>query len=442
MQFIKGQKLPLAQLGLDLATFDVVVRHHSSLTTDVAMFGLDECGKLSDENYMTFYNQPTSPCGAVAVCDNVCKINLSLLPPKIHTLTLVISIDGQGVAKDLAGLTVAFNKHGQTVATFTPNDLHDEKAVMLVSIYKKGDWRVSAVGQGFDGGLARLIEHFGGEVADEPVPVAPTPKPSSITTIELKKKLSLEKAQKTGNKSIIDLTKKSLMTLEKKGLLDVKARVALVLDASGSMNWQYKNGDVQKVVNRLMPLAINFDDDGSFECWAFAQYTTQLDDVTLTNVNHFVNTTKGGYQSWQVGARINEEIPAIQAVINHYSAIHDDVPTYVLFISDGGVGSGRQMQKILTECSSLPIFWQFVGVGGCNYGVLEKLDVMTGRVVDNCNFFALDRIDSIDDGKLYELLLAEFPVWLDEIKRKNLLTNRVLHNISANGSSLFGRLFG
>lgn len=442
MQFIKGQKLPLAQLGLDLTAFDVVVRHHSSLTTDVAVFGLDECGKLSDEDYMTFYNQPTSPCGAVAVFDNVCKINLSLLPPKIHTLTLVISIDGQGMAKDLAGLTVVFSKHGQTVATFTPNDLHDEKAVMLVSIYKKGDWRVSAVGQGFDGGLARLIEHFGGEVADEPVSVAPTPKPSSTTTIELKKKLSLEKAQKTGNKSIIDLTKKSLMTLEKKGLLDVKARVALVLDASGSMNWQYKNGDVQKVVNRLMPLAINFDDDGSFECWAFAQYTTQLDDVTLTNVNHFVNTTKGGYQSWQVGARINEEIPAIQAVINHYSAIHDDVPTYVLFISDGGVGSGRQMQKILTECSSLPIFWQFVGVGGCNYGVLEKLDIMTGRVVDNCNFFALDRIDSIDDGKLYELLLAEFPAWLDEIKRKNLLTNRVLHNISANGSSLFGRLFG
>ena len=56
--------------------------------------------------------------------------------------------------------------------------------------------------------------------------------------------------------------------------------------------------------------------------------------------------------------------------------------------------------------------------------------------------FALDRIDSIDDSKLYELLLAEFPAWLDEIKRKNLLTNRVLHNISANGSSLFGRLFG
>jgi hypothetical protein len=83
--------------------------------------------------------------------------------------------------------------------------------------------------------------------------------------------LSLEKAEKTGNASIIDLTKKSLVQLEKKNLLGVTARVALVLDASGSMDGQYRRGDVQKVVNRLMPLAIHFDDDGSFECWAFAQ---------------------------------------------------------------------------------------------------------------------------------------------------------------------------
>lgn len=62
-----------------------------------------------------------------------------------------------------------------------------------------------------------------------------------------------------------------MVQLEKKNLLGVTARVALVLDASGSMDGQYRRGDVQKVVNRLMPLAIHFDDDGSFECWAFAQ---------------------------------------------------------------------------------------------------------------------------------------------------------------------------
>jgi stress response protein SCP2 len=32
------------------------------LTVDFACFGLDTAGKLADERYMTFFNQPRSPC--------------------------------------------------------------------------------------------------------------------------------------------------------------------------------------------------------------------------------------------------------------------------------------------------------------------------------------------------------------------------------------------
>ena len=189
------------------------------------------------------------------------------------------------------------------------------------------------------------------------------------------------------------------------------------------MDGQYRRGDVQKVVNRLMPLAIHFDDDGSFECWAFAQKTTQLDDVTLNNVNDFINTTQRGWKNWQVGARYNEEIPAIEAVIAYFQKMKDQIPTYVLFISDGGVGSRRQMQKLLTKAAELPIFWQFVGIGGRDYGALEKLDEMSGRIVDNCNFFSLDRIESVSDERLYELLLEEFPDWLKVAQQKNIVQN-------------------
>ena len=107
-------------------------------------------------------------------------------------------------------------------------------------------------------------------------------------------------------------------------------------------------------------------------------------------------------------------------MIDYYKK--EALPVYVLFISDGGVGSSRQMQNILTKASNLPIFWQFVGIGGYNYGVLEKLDTMQGRIVDNCNFFALDRIDSMPDEQLYEMLLTEFPIWLTQIK--NIFNNQ------------------
>jgi hypothetical protein len=337
---------------------------------------------------------------------------------------MTAAIDGQPVMSQTQQILVQIvNLQQQVVAEFRLDGhmFDQERAAMLIEIYRKDNiWRLAANGQGFSAGLAALIQHFGGEVAEE---AAPQVTPPPLSKIDLKKKLSLEKAEKTGNASIIDLTKKSLVQLEKKNLLGITARVALVLDASGSMDGQYRRGDVQKVVNRLMPLAIHFDNDGSFECWAFAAKTTQLDEVTLSNVNDFINTTQQGWKNWQVGARFNQEIPAIEAVIDYYQKFTDKIPTFVLFVSDGGVGSRREMQKILTQAAKLPIFWQFVGIGGRDYGALEKLDDLKGRVVDNCNFFSLDRIDSVSDERLYELLLEEFPDWLKAAKQHQIIEN-------------------
>lgn len=326
MQLIRGQKLKLSDVLANQLIFSLATTPPTNLNLDIALFGLDSQGKLSNEAYMIFYNQPQSPCGSLKLSQNTGQqvsfdVNLATLNPQIERLVLTLTIDGHQTMAQLPAMTIDLQSQQQTVASF-PIDgsmFQQEKALMALELYKKDNiWRMNAVGQGFNGGLAALIKHFGGEVAEEaPTQAAPTaPTTPQLSKIDLKKKISLEKAEKTGNASIIDLTKKSLIQLEKKNLLDVQARVALVLDASGSMNHQYHNGDVQKVVDRLMPLAINFDNDGRFECWAFAQYTTQLDDVTLSNVNQFIETTKRGWRNWQVGARINEEIPAIEAVIN------------------------------------------------------------------------------------------------------------------------------
>ena len=45
-------------------------------------------------------------------------------------------------------------------------------------------------------------------------------------------------------------------------LSNLTSRVALVLDFSGSMRNLYKNGTVQSVIERIMPIAMQFDDNG------------------------------------------------------------------------------------------------------------------------------------------------------------------------------------
>lgn len=428
LNLIRGQKAKLSDLLGGQNAFYIQVNLDANFTLDIASFGLDSAYKLSDERYMTFFNQPETPCSAVKLQENhqnsaLFFVDLSKLPNQIQHIVLTAAIDGSSVMSQLKSISIQIlNLQKQVVAEFKLDGgvFNQEKATMLVEVYKKDSvWRLAAVAQGFNEGLAALVRHFGGEVDES----SSAPQQNAMSKLDLKKKVSLEKAIKTGDASIIDLTKKSIIQLEKRNLLGVTARVALVLDASGSMNWQYKNGDVQKVVNRLMPLAINFDDDGDFECWAFAEKTTQLDSVTLTNVKDFIKNTQNGWERWRVGSRWNEEIPAIQAVIKYFSQFKDNIPTYVLFISDGGVGSVREMKQILTEAAKLPIFWQFVGIGGRNYGALEKLDEMPGRVVDNCNFFAIESIESISDENLYSSLLGEFPDWLKEAKRLNIVKN-------------------
>lgn len=434
IHLIRGQKLKLSDIADVNQLLTLHIRVDSPLTIDVASFGLDAQYRLSDERYMTFYNQPATPCGAVQINninDNGAdfQIQLASIHTSIQHLVISLAVDGLGTMSQLKQSAVSLlNAQNVAVADFqfSGTQFNQERALMLIELYKKeGVWRLAAVAQGFNEGLDAMIRHFGGEVAEDvksvTESVVPMPGALPLSNIDLKKKVALEKAEQTGNASIIDLTKKSFIELEKKKLIGLNARVALVLDASGSMDGQYKRGDVQKVVNRLMPLAINFDNDGSFECWAFAEKTTQLDDVTITNVNDFINTTKQGWRQWHVGARYNEEIPAIEAVIKYYSQFKDNLPVYVLFISDGGVGSIRKMQSLLTNAATLPMFWQFVGIGGRNYGALEKLDDMPGRVVDNCNFFAIDKITSIEDEKLYELLLEEFPDWLNAARLNNII---------------------
>jgi hypothetical protein len=98
------------------------------------------------------------------------------------------------------------------------------------------------------------------------------------------------------------------------------------------------------------------------------------------------------------------------------------LPAYVLFITDGSVSHEKDIKQLIIESSQMPIFWQFVGVGGSGYGVLERLDTMSGRYVDNANFFALDDFRKVSNEELYDRLLTEFPQWLKEIRAKKIIS--------------------
>ena len=381
---------------------------------DFCCFGVDGNGKLSDDRYMIFYNQKMSPNGEISVEDIPdgarYTLKLSAVPDFINRLVFTVSIDGNKIMGEMNSLETKVYQSGakDIEMTLGGNDFSNEKAVIVMEIYRKDVWRIGCVASGFDGGLSALLKYFcGEEVVSEPVqePVVAEP-----VKVSLEKKM--EKAPE-----LVSLVKPLVFELKKKNLETTVARVGLVLDISGSMVPRFKNGTVQSIVNKTLPLAVQFDDDGELDFWFYGTTARKMDSVNLKNYTTAVP------EDWKhlmldLGGRNNEPI-VMRMVVDEYK--DTKIPAYVLFITDGGVNQKKEIQNIITEASHLPIFWQFVGVGGKNYGILEKLDTMTGRYVDNAGFFALDDFKKVSNEELYARLLEEFPSWLEEIKKKGMI---------------------
>ena len=377
---------------------------------DSCCFGVDANDKLSDEKYMVFFNQTESPKREIVLngsgANTAYTLRLSQMPGHVGKLVFTVSIDGDGVMGEIQKLTVTLSQGGKALSlNLTGSHFHNEKAVIAIEIYKKDVWRVSAVASGFDGGLSALLKHYGGE---ESTAAAPQTKPG---------KVSLEKRIEKEAPQLVLLVKPLKVALEKHKLLDTTARVALVVDISGSMKGRYNDGTVQEIVNKTVPLAVQFDDDGELDLWYYCSRPQRMPSVNTQNYQQAVPVDWNSLmRSLGFG---NQEPAVMKQVIEEYG--DSKLPAYVLFITDGGVGNEKGIRKLIVDSSKQPIFWQFVGVGGSNYGVLERLDTMSERYVDNANFFALDDFRRVDDTELYSRMLAEFPDWLKEAKRLGVI---------------------
>ena len=425
-----GQRSPLSNLAIDdAAPITLKFTRQSPIEMDISCFALDAAGKLINDDYMVFYNQPTSPCAQIKLTHYESQptadkgiqaefeVNLSKLAANIDSLFFVLSADTP--LNQIQSLEISIWQQLQKAqAAYQAADFAQQQASMLMQLYRKsGVWRVSNVAQGFNGGLAAIVQHFGGEVEDG------SSQAVEATTTPVQTKPSLEKVMLEKAPKLVNLAKKATISLEKRQLQQLTAKVALVLDATGSMNRQYKQGRVQEVVNRLLPLAVSFDDDQALDCWAFGQHSQYLGAVGLDNYVDFIDSVQGGWRKWELGSRTNNEAGVMEVVTQFYQNDGLDVPVYILFISDGGVRDTRGISKIMTEAANLPIFWQFVGLGGHHYGILKELDEMTGRLIDNCSFFELDDLDDISEEALYENMLEEFPSWLKEARDIGLITS-------------------
>jgi hypothetical protein len=269
-------------------------------------------------------------------------------------------------------------------------------------------------------------------VAEEVAPVAVT----TTAPVANEKKVLLEKKMQQEAPHLLDLSKKALISLEKVGLQEHVAKVAICLDISGSMSNLYKSGKIQHFVERILALGTRFDDDGAIDVFLFGKNAYDAGELTISNSRSYINGLLKTYRL--EGSTYYSKV--VTMIRKHYlgSSSHrkkplpQDVPIYVMFVTDGDTFDPDQTTKQMINASFEPIFWQFMAIDEMRKGLfgqsqkspfkyLEHLDTLEGRYIDNASFFSVQDPAAIPDNELYDLLMNEYPQWVKEAKVKGLI---------------------
>lgn len=197
--FQRGQRGPLSADAQPVVEVTVAIDPgHIRSDIDVCCVGLDAQRRMADDRYFIFYNQPRSPEGAITVSTERSRsrftVDTARLPATIEYLVFTASIDGAERMPMLGASSIRAAVAGASadvVHEFSGRDFQNEQALLVGELYRKnGQWRFWAVSQGFAGGLPRLLEHFGADVAGDTVstsvaapPAAPAPAPARPTVV-------------------------------------------------------------------------------------------------------------------------------------------------------------------------------------------------------------------------------------------------------------------
>lgn len=156
----------------------------------------------------------------------------------------------------------------------------------------------------------------------------------------------------------ISLRKDKVISLAKeRDLSGVCSRVALVLDFSYSMESLFDNGTVQSIIERIIPLALHFDDNGELDFWIFEDGYKKLDGITLDN---FYGLAKDVKKHNRMGG--TNYAPVMADVDRFYIEEEPlNIPNYVIFITDGDNSDRSKAEYMITKISNHPIFFSLLG---------------------------------------------------------------------------------
>ncbi|WP_445492991.1 TerD family protein [Niallia sp. 03133] len=186
----KGQKVDLTKgnpgltkvvvgVGWDINKYD----GGNDFDLDSSVFLLGENGKVTSEQDFVFYNNTTGADGAVVHSgdnrtgagdgdDEQVVIDLQAVPAAIQRITFTITIhDGEARNQNFGQVSNSYvrilneQNNEELIRYDLGEDFSIETALVVGELYRhNNEWKFSAIGSGYQGGLGALATDFGLQV--------------------------------------------------------------------------------------------------------------------------------------------------------------------------------------------------------------------------------------------------------------------------------------
>lgn len=223
--------------------------------------------------------------------------------------------------------------------------------------------------------------------------------------------------------------------LEKRNITKIPAvRVGMAVDTSGSIRDMFNDGSMQKTVDRLLAVAMKFDDNGELDMWHFNSVFSQLPQATKEDYETYVKNkilNNGSVRLWggtTYGDVINDVVKyyfgsstkpaektgllgglfgkkAAAPVVNSAAGI----PAMCFFLTDGACQDQAAARAALREAKQHNVYWNLIGVGDpSEFRLLQEM----ADELPNVGFLNLKSL-SMTDEQIYEALISEeFCTWI------------------------------
>ncbi|WP_369227165.1 TerD family protein [Streptomyces sp. R39] len=170
---VRGAVIDLSDTGTAW-TVAAAWRQQTAYEVDVVAFAVDAYEQVPGDEDFVFYGAPEHPDGTLRLAtdgptEQAVTADLERLPLEIHRIVIAAAIDGAATFSDVGAIeiTATCGIGVAPTARATLDAATTERTMILAEVYRRGEgWRLRAVGQGYDHGLASLARRYGVDIAE------------------------------------------------------------------------------------------------------------------------------------------------------------------------------------------------------------------------------------------------------------------------------------